>query len=808
MNRLSLLIAPVGFACLALAGCGSGRILPAVSASALSSLVVVVNAPTQAAVAQAYQGSLSASGGKAPYTFAVLSGALPSGLSLGALSGAVSGTPVAAGLASFVVHVVDATGSAAADVPFSMSVLPQPTLTLQAGQTTLASQRSAAISVSVSGNSAAAPLTWTLDGACASACGSIQSSGPLTALYTAPAIASPTGVSIHAASAVGGVAAGALALALVPPPAIVTTSLPAVTAGSAFSAQLVAQGGIGAYHWSLAPGSLPAGLTLDPQSGSLQGTPLIGGAFPLQIQLRDGDQPAETATQGLTLVIADAPVTAAAAARLLEQGTFGSTADTIAQVQKAGLKGYLQQQFAAAQTILPLLGRGSDSDPAPNPICQDYTGCNAANWWQIALYAPDQLRQRVAFALSDIFVVSDRGVDARALPLFYNTLIQDAFGNYRALMGDVSLNPAMGVYLSMIGNTTVFGGEPNQNYAREMMQLFSLGTVLLNEDGSPALGSDGKAVPTYTQEQVEGFAAAYTGWTWAMPDGSNSGTFNIPINWIAPMAAAEPFHDHGAKVLLNGTTLPAGQGTAKDLNGALDNIFQHGNLPPFVSLRLIQNLVTAQPSAAYVQRVAAVFKDNGHGVRGDLQAVIQAILLDAEARAGDLSLSSTGGHLKQPLLWETGALRGLGANPSTVQAYVGLDAYGRQMGQGILDAPSVFGYYDPASVLPGTTTVSPEFGLDTTALSVSRLSVTDALINLGANGFVTDLTANGPLYARMQKDPAGCIAWLNTVLMHGAMPAALQKILLDQTATLSDTASQLRLAVYLILTSNEFRAFY
>ena len=565
---------------------------------------------------------------------------------------------------------------------------------------------------------------------------------------------------------------------------------------------------MGAYTWSVVQGSLPAGLALNAQSGLLAGTPAASGSFSLQLQVSDSAQPAGLAAQILALSVSDAPVTAAAAARLLEQSSFGPTAAGILQIQQMGLKGYLAQQFALPASTLPSLGQGLASDSPPDPLCQDYTRCNAANWWELALYAPDQLRQRIAFALSEIFVVSDRGVDARGLPLFYNTLLHDAFGDYRTLMGDVSTNPAMGLYLSTIGNTAISGAEPNQNYARELMQLFTLGTELLQQDGSEALGSDGKPVPTYSQAQVEGFASAFTGWTWALPDSTNSGTFNVAVNYLAPLAVAEPFHDRSAKLLLSGTTLPAGQGTAVDLNGALDNIFSHGNLPPFIARKLIQHLVTGQPSPAYVQRIAQVFADNGHGMRGDLQAVVLAILLDPEARAGDLSATSSAGHLKQPLLWETGVLRGLGASPSTLQAYVALNNLSGLLGQSILDAPSVFGYYEPQNVVPGTSQVSPEFGLETTSLATSRLFAADALINLGSNGFVIDLAPHGFLYSLMQKDSASCVDWLSTVLLHGAMPAALRSLILNQTAAFNDPADQLRLAVYLVVTSNEFSSFF
>ncbi len=604
------------------------------------------------------------------------------------------------------------------------------------------------------------------------------------------------------------------------PAAIVPVVVPAValtmaansapagaTVGIAYSATFMAGGGTPPYLWSTSAGAIPAGLSVKPADGTLSGTPTTTGSFAFQVVVTDSSTPAASASQSITLQIVPAPVTARAAARLLEQSSFGPTAAGIQHVQAVGMQAYLQEQFDTAATYLPSLGPGLDSDPAPNIICQSYSACGGANWWSTALFAPDQLRQRVAFALSEIFVVSDHGVDARGLPLYYNTLLRNAFAGYGNLMADITLNPAMGVYLSFIYNTSTPTTEANENYARELMQLFSLGLVRLNNDGTQALDSNGMTIPVYTQDQVRAFARAYTGWGWALADGSASGGYNPTVNYSFPLVPVEAMHDMTAKTLLGGQTLPAGQTVQQDLAGALANIFQDSNLAPYVVTKLIQNLVTATPGPAYTQRMVAVFNNDGTGVRGNLRAVVQAILLDAEARQGDTSPQSGEGHLKQPILWQSGALRGLGASPSTLQAYTALDALSNGLNQRIMDAPSVFGYYSPLSVLPQTTTTSPEFGLDTTALAGARLNVADQLINLGANGFLINLTPSGALFASMQQDPGACLDTLNTVLLHGSMPAAVRGIILQQIISLSDTAERLRLAVYLVITSNEFGSF-
>src|SRR5271154_5138093 len=223
-----------------------------------------------------------------------------------------------------------------------------------------------------------------------------------------------------------------------------------------------------------------------------------------------------------------------------------------------------------------------------------------------------------------------------AMPLYLNTLANDAFTNYRQIMQDVATSPDMGYYLNMLNSGKPAAGQiANENFGRENMQLFTLGLALLNPDGTLQTDSSGNPIPTYTELQVEAFARAYTGWTNANADGSTPSSFNYTHNWLHLMVPVEGQHDMTSKILLNGTTLPAGQSAEQDLKGALDNIFAHPNIGPFVCRQLIQHLVTGDPSPAYVSRVAAVFADNGSGVRGDMKGVITAILMDSEARAGD-----------------------------------------------------------------------------------------------------------------------------------------------------------------------------
>ena len=323
-------------------------------------------------------------------------------------------------------------------------------------------------------------------------------------------------------------------------------------------------------------------------------------------------------------------------------------------------------------------------------------------WFRNALNEPDQLRQRVAFALSEIMVVSEIGALIQAqygLASYYDMLAENAFGNFRDLMQDVTLHPSMGVYLSMLGNekpNAALNIRPDENYARELMQLFTIGLVELDIDGSVITDSLGEPIPTYDQEIIEGFAHVYTGWHYAGAPSFEEAQRN-DANQTIPMQLYPAFHDTGPKTLLSGVTLPAGQTGDQDLRDALDNVFAHPNVGPFIATRLIQRLVTSNPSPAYVARVATIFNDNGSGVRGDLGAVVKTILLDPEARS--TSGTDIRGKLKEPLLRLTQLWRAYDAR----SADGGYDFRIPNIifGQGPLQSPSVFNFFSPFYAPPG-----------------------------------------------------------------------------------------------------------
>ena len=377
-----------------------------------------------------------------------------------------------------------------------------------------------------------------------------------------------------------------------------------------------------------------------------------------------------------------------AAARFLTQATFGADSNDVASVQALGYSGWIQNQFSLPTThALPLVLANPYSDPT-DPY-QSPLWFNA--WWRRSVTAPDQLRQRVAFALSEIMVVSENGVlqnNATALASYYDTLLDNAFGNYRSLLQSVTLAPAMGLYLDMQGNNAgseITGLHANENYAREVEQLFSIGLNRLWPDGTLILNSQGNLVPTYNQNVVMGFAATFTGWNYYQTNQANG---RLPSNWFPPanytnaMVLVPSHHDLNSKLLLDNVMLPPAQGLqalstnvaydaygSNNLQSALNSIYNNQNVGPFICRELIQRLVTSNPSRDYVYRVTQVFNNDGTGVRGNLSAVIEAILLDYEARSTNMISQPTYGKLREPLLRATAMARAFPSPPTVSGTY-------------------------------------------------------------------------------------------------------------------------------------------
>ncbi|MEO6119631.1 MAG: DUF1800 family protein [Terriglobales bacterium] len=530
-------------------------------------------------------------------------------------------------------------------------------------------------------------------------------------------------------------------------------------------------------------------------------------------------------------------------ARFLEQTTFGPTAADTAYLHNLAtdlgsidlaLAKFIDDQMNPALTPLSVW---PDPEPLPRDVngtflCGPSVNCIQVLWFQNALQGRDQLRQRTAFALSQMWVISGNTIlYSDALLAYYEVLNQRAFGNYFQIIDEITRNQAMGFYLNM-GNSpkAAAGSIANENYARELLQLFTIGLYLLNEDGTYKLDGEGQRIPAYREGDVREFARALTGWTYRRKDGIILWNQEFGSNFAdarGGLVASETHHDAGSKTLFNypgapSSTLPAGQSAEADLNGALLNIFHHPNVPPFVSQQLIQRLVTSNPSPAYVGRVAAVFRDNGSGVRGDLRALVKAILLDPEARRGDLSALADDGHLKEPVRYITGILRTLGFSTAGQRFYTnskgvimadtgqGLWQWGRDMGQNVLFAPSVFSYFTPDHPILGGSLLGPEYQLQTTTNATIRVNFADRVMSNGFQQFGLDVNGSFAALAGLAADPPALADHLGTTFLRGQMSGSLRATLIDTVSalpaeTLAQRTFRAKMGVYLVVTSSQYQ---
>ena len=504
--------------------------------------------------------------------------------------------------------------------------------------------------------------------------------------------------------------------------------------------------------------------------------------------------------------VPDKPSTADAV-RFLNQATFGATQAEVDRLKQIGYNAWFEEQFAATASNyanLPTYTNVSDYEVKRRFLTNAVSGS-------------DQLRQRAAWALSQIWVISGEGFETKyqtaALQTWAGVLQQNALGNYRDLMKAVTLNPGMGDYLDMVDNCAynpTTGVQPNENYARELMQLFANGVFLLNLDGTVRLSPEGKPLESYSNAEVRELTAALTGWTYAGTDMTSPAKYQSPM---VPRPSATACHDTAEKVLIGGRTLPAGQTIQKDLDDALDVVFTHPNVGPFISKQLIQQLVTANPSPAYVARVAAVFNSNSAGVRGDMKAVLKAILLDPAAR-GDSKSGATYGHLQEPVIYITRLLRSFGASGDLY----GVVQYTRRMNQDIYHAPSVFNYYLPDyRVSYGIQAfLHPQAQLLSTLTAIERLNFVDTLLYgtiaptyIGADGGSaqrgTSVTLSLASWDTLASNPTALVDQLNTLLMNGAMRSDMRSVLIDAVTAQTTPRARVQTAIYLIVTAPQYQ---
>jgi uncharacterized protein (DUF1800 family) len=584
-------------------------------------------------------------------------------------------------------------------------------------------------------------------------------------------------------------------------PTFVAPALPATALSLAVAALLAACGGSSSAGSSTADPSALPGANSNPKILAEQVSEAGPGAAALPAEL-----------------------TEASAVRFLNQATFGSTEAETASAQRAWRTGWLQAQYDAPNPRTHWQRVTADQAVlmAEDPT-RDANNLTRAVWdwsvWEAYLAAPDQLRKRVGYALSQIMVVSMEGLasggtnSVRLGAAYLDVLEQHAFGNYRDLLEAVSLSPAMGYYLSHRGNrkadypnndtTRPPTRVPDENYAREVMQLFSIGLYALNADGTLRL-EGGLPVETYGEDDVRGLARVFTGWDWIArtnPDWPRT-----------PMAHTASRHSLEEKRFL-GTTIPAGTDGPTSLRIALDALFNHPNTAPFISQQLIQRLVTSNPSPAYVARVSAAFADNGQGVRGDLRAVIDAVLRDAEAMApGNITQpAATWGKLREPVLRYTTFARNFGATFAGEIWRVGdLSDPAAQLGQSPLHSPSVFNFYRPGYVPPNTSIaraslVAPEFQITTDTSLPGYVNFMQRQLTNPSGG----LTLNYDAELALAADPAALVARLNRRLTNGAMGSATRdEIVAAVSALPSATAAQnlarVRTAVLMTVASPEY----
>lgn len=522
-----------------------------------------------------------------------------------------------------------------------------------------------------------------------------------------------------------------------------------------------------------------------------------------------------------------APPSAVEAARFLSQASFGATDAEMSRVRASGYSQWIDQQMVApSQSHLAELDRRLGVGADANAFDFYYS------FWKQSVASPDQLRQRMKLALSEIFVISmnDSNVDERGAASYYDMLGARAFGNFRILLEEVTLHPMMGVYLTWLGNQKedpATGRQPDENYAREVMQLMTIGLYELNLDGTPRTDNSGRLIPTYTSDDIAGLAKVFTGYSYYSPNPTTV-TFsgrNLPGDAkVRSMIAYPQFHSTSSKAFL-GVVIPASTTSdpAGDLRIALDTLFNHPNVGPFIGRQLIQRLVTSNPSPAYVERVARVFNDNGRGVRGDMSAVVRAILLDEEARSATVANGVNYGKVREPIIRMANWARAFGATSQSGDWMIPSTSANTSLGQSALTSPSVFNFFRPGYTPPNTRVgtaglVAPEFQIVDEVTVAGYLNTMQTTIDAGIGQTVNGARDVRPNYAAevaLATDANALADRMDLILMNGRMSAttrsrivqAVSAINVPTTAGTAQTTAltnRAKLAIYMTMASPEY----
>jgi uncharacterized protein (DUF1800 family) len=719
--------------------------------------------------------------------------------------------------------------------------------------TTVRVNNTLALRVGVTGTSNTG-LTWTINGSSSgnALIGTIVNNNDGSVSYTAPAVVpTPNNVVTLKATSVDNPAVSAIQnISVLNPIPLLYTATPmafdpgpatAVLTGASFinGAQVLVNGSPVSTTFSTS-GQLSASFTatnngnvdlqvMNPSPGPATSTDLIASV--------NGTPPAE-------------PVSPQDASRFLAQATFGATDSDIHHLSQTGYQNWFNEQFSMQQTLhAPYVDQALT---LYNPPCNaGDTKCYAATYvenfadedfwqqsfWQQALTGPDQLRQRVKYALSEMMVIASTNPAVGAMPRgmanYYDILGADAFGNFRTLLQDVTLNPMMGQFLSMLSNDKGDATrDPDENYAREVMQLFTIGLYQLNPDGTQMLDANGQPIPTYSNNDVMGMAKVLTGFSWGTPgDESEQAWYNC-CYWVGPgfgedLLPMKSFPDHHSTeekdflgVSIPESSVPDPDG---DLKFALDTLFNHPNLPPFFSKQMIQHLVTSNPSPAYVARVAAVFKDNGQGVRGDMKAVLQAVLLDQEARSTTTDAETPQyGKVREALVRYTEWARAFSAQSRNGSFLLGSTEdpiYG--LGEMTLRSPTVFNWFAPGYVPPGTSIaaaglMAPEMEMTDVSTVVGYLNYMQSSIGSSVNSGM-DVYSNYETEMGLAANPDQLLDRINLLLMAGQMDSTLRAQILaatgsipiptgDQNAINAALLSRVETAIYLTMASPAYNA--